>query len=972
MESIEFAIINKQQQPDESVIYDYLTTIQARTYDEKLRGKVEHMINKSTIELTQGEARNFLDRAISDEYRINFPDAVNYGIMRYDDEHERYNEKGMILLEHVKPVGEYEIMLRTSVGHQRVKPEYGTQNARITFQFSGGDLRIHSKFVESLKFEIVNYETEDCDHTRWKINYDMLLEGGLMIGAGTCYDLLKQLELIVIGEIKPSTRERQNVITRQMIPVGTPEITNREPYKNKQTKIQAAFGPRVNELKKEIFSGKYGLEVKHVARLLDDPLITRLDVIAEEWMQRQSDEKVDEICDLLEAKGKQIKAAGTNTDYYKKARARLHGVLKANLVKTTDEIGNIRAVRNENAGSILAAVLVVSACDSQKRAIWYNDDSPIYRGVMLYATEKFGSVYYGLRRRFTWSIRPTYVDSCPRVCDRRQTFMTRIPYFDLNQEEGDSIYKWNLEPILRDVKTTRMDGYPYEAYDGDDEDAGLVHDIDQRKYHEMIQRIIDNEWQEKDGIATIISDVGGIEKYDFTKDAYIDEAGFIKLPDYYEKQIRSKLYGYSFKITRVSITASKTEDPWHQKTVGKLISEDELWRVPLDGIVDVTQCLSGRAISDTKQKRSVRFDELLEEDDDGEKGECVQKYVLEKIRKKLFTRVFSILKWYFPTDYIDSLIGEDEYVYDTEMFNDIFNEDEFINEHQSLSSMILSMIIRAYKDEKVDELQNSTTYLYRMMERQGKEREAFLKKSMPKFYAKILKVRKAEKIEDILPFIFLQALLTSIDLQNLDKRVSLPFILFCKEEERIIPISFKDSLIPLPLLQVLHIMRFHPGEERRREQVGAEIREILPKLLDFWFNVAYERKTLSAVEHISEQYVKNIVCSYCGGNEIVASFILPITHPEKGFIVVIATTEDVANSNAEAVVKSRFSEVAKYIKGVVHISITQDGVARVRGGGGIKSRILEKVVLGTRFQLVQIKMGENVFENHELVTKLMN
>nr|AEE98258.1 VP2 protein [Epizootic hemorrhagic disease virus]AGV40796.1 VP2 [Epizootic hemorrhagic disease virus 6] len=972
MDSVEFAIINEQRQPDESIIYDYLMTIQTRAYSGEREGKVEHMIGKNTLELTQGEARGFLDRTVDDEYRISFPDAVNYGIMRYDDEHERYNEKNAILLEHLKPVGEYEIMLRASTKHQRIKPEYGTQNARITFLYSGGKMRIHSKFVESLKFEVANYGKEDCDHTRWDANYDMILDGGIMIGSGTCYDLLKQLELIVIGEIQLSTRERQNAITRQMIPIGTPEITNREPYKNKQTKIQAAQGPGSNDLKERIFSGRYALEVKRIERLLNDPIMARLDQIAEEWKQRPSNDNLDELCDLLEEKGKQLKVASTTAEYYKNARLRLYNVLKGNLVKNTDEIGNIRAVRNEDAGSILAAVLIVSACDSKKRAIWYDDHSPIYRGVMLYATEKFGCVYYGLRRRFTWSIRPTYVDGCPRVCDRRQTFMTRLPYFDLNQEEGDSIYKWDLVPIERDVNTTWMDGYPYEPYSGDDEDQVLVHNFDARKYREMIQRIINGEWQEKDGVATIISDVGGIEKYDFTKDAYIDEAGFVKLPDYYEKEIKSKLYGYSFKITRVSITSSKTDDPWHPKTAGKLINENELWRVPLENIIDITQCLSGRAVNNAKQKRSARYDELLSEEEGGEARECIQKYALEKIRKRLFTRVYSVLKWYYPMDVINDSIGEDNYEYKPEELKDIFSDDTLINESHGLGSLILSMIVKAYGDEKTKELANSTTFLYRVTEYVGKEREGYLKKTMPKFYAKITKVREAEIVEDILPFILFQALLMSIKHQMMDSRLSLPFILFCKDEERIVPVSLKDNLISSPILQVLYLMRFHPGKQRRQTLVGAEVKEVLPKLLKFWWNLTFERKTLNITEHVSEQYVKGIVCNYCGANELTASFILPITHPDRGFIVVIATTEDVTNSDAEATAISRFGEVAKYIKGIVHISTTREGAARVRGGGGIKSRILEKVVLGTRFQLVQVKMGENVFENHEMVTKLMN
>nr|CAN89149.1 VP2 protein [Epizootic hemorrhagic disease virus (serotype 8 / strain CPR 3961A)] len=970
MDSVEFAILNTTQQPDESVIYDYLASIQVRTYNDELEGKMEHLVDKNTIELTRGEARNVFERTVNSEYRISFPDAINYGIMRYDDEHERYNEKNLMLVEGLKPIGEYEIMLRTSVKHQRIKPEYGTQNARISFLFSGGILRVHSKFVESLKFDVINYEKEDCDHTDWDAHYDMIQRGAVMIGSGTCYDLLKQLELVVIGDIRLSTQERRHLITNQVIPVGTPEITNREPYKDKQTKVRAQQGPRFNELKQNIFSCRYGLEVKHVERLHDDPIISRLDEIADEWMRRQSSERIEEICDLLEAKGKEVKTARTNAEYYRGARVRLYNVLKQNLVKTTDEIRNIRGVSGERAGSILAAVLLVSACDSKKRAIWYDDDSPIYRGVMLYAIEKLGCVYYGLRKRFTWSIRSTYVDGCRRVCDRRQTFMTRIPYFDLNQEEGDSIYKWNLVAIGREVKTNRMDGYPYEAYTGDDEDQVLVHDIDPRKYSTMIQRVIDHGWSEKDGISTIISDVGGIEKYDFTKDAYIDEAGFVKLPDYYERLIKSNLYGFSFRITRVSVTSSKTNDPWHKKTSDDLINETELWRAPLDNVIDVTQCLSGESISNTKQRRSARFNELIPEDE--EEKYCIQKHVLTKIKNELFTRVYSILKWYYPANLIDELIGEDEYEYHAEEYNDTFGEENLIMKSQTLSSLIVSMILMAYGDERVRETYNSTTLLYRLLEHKGKEREKYLKRVLPKFYTKITETRTAEKVEDILPLVFFQALLMSESQWVMDKRVSLPIMLFCKDQERIVPISLKSNMISSPLLQMLHIMRFHPGKVRRATVVGAEIKEVLPKVFDFWMGISFEREALHTIRHISEQYTKNIICNYCGGNELAASFILPIVHPDRGFIVVIVTTEDVANSNAEAIARSRFGEVAKYIRGIVHISVTREGTARVRSGGGVKSRVLDKVVLGMRFQLVQIKLGENVFENHELVTKLMN
>nr|CAN89123.1 VP2 protein [Epizootic hemorrhagic disease virus (serotype 5 / strain CSIRO 157)] len=987
MESLDIIVFHGEEGFNNVYAYDYLLALNTKQAGNKDWTKITSLVNAETVELIQAPAIELLTREGSADYRITVPSAINYGIRRYDMKKTRDRRNTTREKEGDCWVSEkdYETLMLTDLGNQKIKTGVDYTNRRIRIQLQQLDILMHPKFVETLSVVVFCDEKDQCDHTRSDIAYNRVLHGDLHIMAGTCYDLAQNIQLNIIGEVGVNAHDRQLALGG-VLRRGEKIFTSRVQNVAHQKVIRAGTPSDLFLEKVALFNGERGADVKTREGIAPSAETIALDDIAAKWKQHPTDEYTRDIIRLCKAKGRW--SGYTEPSNSDAMDSRLEGNLNRYLKNVTQEIQNIRS-ENKGAGPTLAAALIIITCDSLERTIWDNEAHSVLRGIYLYGQEKLGSVYYTLRKDFRWSIRERYTDrsTCWRVCDRKQYFMARYNYYGLRLEAGDTIYKWEIKKMDLEKETTSEEGYPYSKYEGaeEDDDDTIVHNIDGAKYSAFLQRVINNGWQEKDGIGQIMEERSGLENFQFTKDAYIDDRGFLVLPQYYEKRIKSTLYCSEFCIRRVAITSRGTDDPWVRKTADKEVTEEDTWLLPLDHIIDTVPCFRGQILSNQKQPVSARFGEIIQElklDDYNEKilqdkiqGEdyCPTKIILGYVSLRKRMKVFSILKWYMPVSRIEEYIGSEEYKYTTERYDQVFGMEHEIEIRKSYTSVILYIIelgyelqVRTYTDEEIRVLEEV------LRTNDNEVRTLWFQKNLPAFFSKLSALPKAKIVEDLIPLVLYQALIMSIYPRAANQNRSHPFFLFEEGKLRIVPLKTANHRGDYELMRCLHVMRFHYGFKARRHELEADVLDVIGKIWKYWDAMACDMVALDDTRRVRNELTKAHMYTYCGVVRTAAIFVLPITNPEKGFIALIISQKGANLSFLRDVVRARFNDVEKYLIGMCGVVVGEGGHIESILCENLKGKRLNKVVMGHKMELLHVKFPGRVFENHEVVTKLVN
>nr|AUW64041.1 VP2 [Epizootic hemorrhagic disease virus] len=971
MEDINLTIFSDDALPHAMVVDDYVIAIKRNPNGTFL--EPHQMYNRYTQEFLQGRARDVLRQNGRDGYKLIIPEALSTGIIRYENK-----TKG------AQSEVELENQLRSSIRHQRVKPRMDEAHRKLQIELRGGQILLHPRIAESIEFSIISKENATCSHTPVNCAYEVLLSGGVNVGTGTCYDLSSRLKLRVIGDVDRHRRSMQNALGG-MIHTGDPKIVNRVNQIGSQQFIDRAIGPDKFELKREIFDRLKALDVDVRKVIREEEASAELDEIGRRWMRDQNVDIVNDIIQSLVKKGSRGEKLAHRNEQGMQARFRRTIATNLRDRRQGKEVQNIRETRDQPEEKKFAAVLLMTGCDIVERAIWSNEETAILRGLYAYAHDKLGCVYRAMKKDFVWSIRPTYTDRCAGVCDRKRTIMVREDYFDLQREENDSVYKWIItEWDKNDVIISAKNGYLYSKYSGEDEDDILVHEIDDRLYMAMVDRILINGWIEKEGLSQIIKEEVRLESFDFTKDAYVDEAGFLVLPEYYDRVIASNIYDCKFKISRVSITSSSNDDPWDKKTADSIIDERCLWKIPLPNIIDVRPCFRGDLLTSNSQEYSKRFsgiiDELKEDkeiyDDfipvqEGVRP-CVQGHVCRYAFYRQKLTIFTILKRYYPIERILELTDEEDYEYNLYLDKECYKKESLILDLRSIFSLICFLIDFGYEGREITRGEDEYLKIFNEINYGGHARKEAINKYFPQFYQRLMRVRTSENIEDLLPLAFYQALLLSDPCTDNSEKSSHPLILFCQDKVRIVPIRTATHERGLPLLCCIHIFKFHPGLQMRKKGLEDDIKKTLPAIFDYWIELEMNRLDTGDRLRTRAQMVELYYSTNCGGSYETLNFVFPIVHPNKGFIACVISSKGGMGALNEDDVRRRFRRIQSSIQGIFSISIDEEMKIQLHHSGNIQARILEKVFFEHKWHIVQVKLNGKIFENHELITKLMN
>nr|BAW33083.1 VP2 protein [Epizootic hemorrhagic disease virus 2] len=982
MEEIFISVIDSSQRVPKQLYKDYPVIIDVGQRKGENRLPVERLEGKHTIELIQSEARDLFQYDSKDDYEIIFPDALSIGIRRYDWRHREFSRnqntsdgRGLISSDDA-----FEELMRSSNANVRVKTDFNEEH--IHHELSYCDVYVNATIAETIEISAHNSEKKDCFHGEETAVYNHMLTEALCIGSGTCYDLEEHVQLKTVGEVGLRPRDHVDVSGRTH-PKGEKMITRRFGGGEIKT-LTTSINPDQFDLKKKIFNEEIAVTVEKRDLIKYDDEIMQLDEIAVKWIRNQNADDLEKIILLLEAigeKDKRVEPANTED-----IRNKFKRKLQVNLQKTDGEIRNIRNYHQHGEPKRLAAILILTMCDVMNRAIWGDNRFKLVRGVYNYGKYRMGSVYHAMRTDMMWQLRSSYLDTCPRVCDRRKYLMYRYNYFSLGRETGDSIYKWDIRTMRDDKMTTRSKGWQYGAIEDEEEsDEVLIHDFDESKYAEYMQRVIQGPWIEKDGIGILMKEQAAIELFDFTRDAYVDEAGFLRLPAYYNKLIKSTLYESSFKVRRVEITQGKRPDPWTQKTEDELKKENEMWLLPVYSVVDRAFCMTGNLLSTAKQEQSARFAAIIEALKK-EKREVRERYSRNDsytcpmlnvfnytgYRQRRF--VFSILKNHLPKNLLIDMYPDEDIEYDPHDYTDCMGKEEILMKMRSIFEVILYLIQIGFEKEVVVLSEEEIRVVkHRMIKRE--HRNDIMSTLLPEFSRIIRrgeKMQEVEKNEDLLPMYFYQSLILSNELIYENANKSHPVLMFCKKRVRIVPIQTNVWRKDVPLLSFLFVLKYHAGWRRRGETIEEDVRTVWPHLTKYWLNIEFPRREITDSTLMRMHPLNTHFSTYCSRMSEVYSFALPIVHPTKGIVVIGIIPDTISNAQGFSVIKQRFHSIEQYVHARIILRVLENGHVSVYGDGDVKCNLLEKFCCGRKSKIVRVKLNGKVYANPEIISKLMN
>ncbi len=334
--------------------------------------------------------------------------------------------------------------------------------------------------------------------------------------------------------------------------------------------------------------------------------------------------------------------------------------------------------------------------------------------------------------------------------------------------------------------------------------------------------------------------------------------------------------------------------------------------------------------------------------------------------------IFSLLKRYYPIERIFDLVDEDDFEYNLYLDKECYQKELSILDLRSIFALICFLIDFGYEGRETIRREDEYLRIFNEINYTKHTRKEAINRYFPRFYQKLMRVRNPEDIEDLLPLVFLQALLLSDPCTDNTEKNSHPFLLFCQDKIRVVPIRTATQERGLPLLCCMHILKFHPGLQMRKKGIEDDIKEILPAVFDYWIGMEVNRLDTGDRLRTRAQIVELYYSTNCGGSYETLNFVFPIVHPNKGFIACVISGKGGSGALNEDDVKRRFKRVQDSILGIFSVSISEGTEVQLHHSGNIQARILEKVFFEHKWHIIQVKLNGKIFENHELITKLMN
>nr|AKV60635.1 VP2 [Bluetongue virus 4] len=795
-----------------------------------------------------------------------------------------------------------------------------------------------------------------CNHTNLELLRSLTTIEAFHVLQGAAYSLKSNYDLV-------ANSERESL--EESYPIGSEKWV----HLTRRTKIGnsgLSYNRFISSMVQVVVRGK----VPDIIR----GEITQLNRIRTEWISASYDRtriRALELCNILSAIGRKMMDAHEEPKDEMDLSTRFQFKLDEKFNTSDSEHVNIfrtsGAATNEGR---FYALIAIAATDTQKGRVWRTNPYPCLRGALIASECELGDVYYTLRHVYRWSLRPEYGQRERQLEDNKYVF-GRVNLFDSDLAVGDQVIHWRYE-ITEPVKTTYDNGYICNPEEKDDE---LLCKIDDERYKEMMERLIEGGWdQERFKLHNILTEPN-LLTIDFEKDAYLNSRSELVFPNYFDKWINSPMFNARLRITHGEIGSSKTFDPWNRRVVyGYIKTSIESLDYTLGRYYDIRLQLFGDTLNQ-KQTQSAVFTYLSEQDDfptltNYLKGEAVCPHaggVVYTFRKMALSLIANYEKL---SPEMHEGLEHQTYVHPS--VNTTYQKQvKGMKDFSQLICFIIDCIFE--KRVQIRGVGEARRVIYLIQNSVGLQRQEVLKRTFPNFLMRLFKLREVKRICDLSVINFLPLLfLVQDNISYWHRQWSVPMILF-DDAVRLIPVEVGAYANRFGFKSFYNFIRFHPGDSKKKQDADDMHKEYGVACFEYYMNTKISQGGVNVPVVTSKlDTLKIHLASLCLGLADSIVYTLPVAHPKKCIVLIVVGDDKLDPQVRSEQVLSKYYYSRRHICGVVAVSVGQEGQLQVYSSGIVRHRICEKSILKYKCKVVLVRMPGHVFGNDELMTKLLN
>nr|CAD2286108.1 VP2 [Bluetongue virus] len=828
----------------------------------------------------------------------------------------------------------------------------------INHQLFNCNVKVKFRNVDTTYYDYHPLESEatKCSHTNLELMRTLTLIEMYHVLQGAAYALKTNLNLVAMAERSNREASYNDVGRRWELEQGT----------------SVGYSGRAYE---KFISGLVQVDVRGKCPDEIDSEIRQLTAIKNKWVRANrtgSEIYASELCSLFSTIGRKM------TDMYEEPKDE-EGLSQRFQIELDDMFSATRAENRNVLGQKHAsadddkrfyALIMIAASDVQQGRVWRTNPYPCLRGALIAAECVMGDVYYTLRTVFQWSVRHSY-GGTERSLENNKYVFTRINLFETSLPRGSNIVHWRYEQIAS-IETTYDNGYICISQEKEGE---KLCKIDEVRYRVMRDEVMRSGWrQESLKLHTILTNPN-LLTIDFEKDAYIAPNSDLILPDYFGVWIHSPMFHARLQIANGQIQTEKNSDPWNKRVEhGTMKTAAESMGYVLGRFYDL-RLQFVEDVLNTRQTKSSVFRHLCSLEDfstltDYTKDENIcphaggTMYTFRKAALEIITNYERL-----------SPIDHKGYEHQTYLHPAVdYARLEYVLKMEDMSQLICYIFDSIFeRRNRLREVGKARRIIYLIQNMTGKRRHDVLKQEFPTFYDWFTKLLNVEFIRDLNVINFLPLLFLVRDNASYQHRQwSIPMILF-DEEIKLIPVEVGAYANRFGFKSFFNFTRFHPGDARKGHEADEFHRSFGLICYNYYTNTTISQGKVNVpVITTKLDTLKVHLAALCGGLSDSVVYTLPITHPERGLVLIIIGDDKIDPRIRSELVTGRYRYSRRHIRGVVSICIDRDGRPRVYSSGIAKHKVCEKAILKYRCKAILIKTPGYVFGNDELMTKLLN
>ncbi|AFV67783.1 VP2 [Bluetongue virus 4] len=885
---------------------------------------------------------------------IVVPRLLDITLKAYDDRKKSNGARGVDFLTNAKWM-KWAIDDRMDIQPLKVTLD---QHYAVNHQLFNCVVKVKTANADTIYYDLhpVESKAKKCNHANLEMMRSLTMMELFHVLQGAAYSLKSNYDLI-------ANSERESL--EESYPIGSEKWV----HLTRRTKIGKSglsYTRFISSMVQVLVRGKIPDEIREE--------IAQLNRIRTEWIGAAYDRsriRSLELCNILSAIGRKMLDAQEEPKDEMDLSTRFQFQLDEKFNTADSEHVNIfrtgGAATNEGR---FYALIAIAATDTQRGRVWRTNPYPCLRGAIIASECELGDVYYTLRHVYKWSLRPEYGQRDRQLEDNKYVF-SRINLFDSNLAVGDQIVHWRYE-LDEPTETNYDNGYMCVPQEKDDE---LLCKVDEERYKEMLDRMIQGGWdQERFKLHNILT-VPNLLTIDFEKDAFLNSRSELVLPDYFDKWINSPMFNARLRITHGEIGTARSNDPWNKRAVHGYVkmSPDSLGYA-LGGYYDIRLQLFGETLCQ-KQTQSTVFAYMSQQEDfpgltHYKKDDVVCPHAGGAVYT--FRRVALALIANYEKLSPELHEGLEHQTYLHPSSAEVYQK--YVVEMKDMSQLICFIIDYVFeKRTQLRSIGDARRIVYLIQSTIGSQRLDVLREAFPNFFAYMAKLRKVQQVRDLnvinfLPLFFL----VQDNIAYWHRQWSIPMILF-DETIKLIPIEVGAYANRFGFKSFFNFTRFHPGDSKKKQLADDTHKEFGTICFEYYLNTKISQGGVNISVVTSKlDTLKVHLASLCSGLADSIVYTLPVAHPKKCIVLVVVGDDKLEPQVRSEQIVSKYYYSRRHICGVVSVCISQNGQLKVHSSGIVKHRICEKSILKYKCKVILVRMPGHVFGNDELMTKLLN